>query len=87
MHLFQVKMFISLRQASLVAAAAVLLAIEFKAVNAALTLADRPWLDISRPYEERLQLFMLQLNVTQKYAMVQGDTVVSSLHTHELEEY
>ncbi|KAH7374129.1 glycoside hydrolase family 3 domain-containing protein [Cadophora sp. MPI-SDFR-AT-0126] len=45
-------------------------------VNADLTISDRPWLDKSRPAEERLQLFMLQLNTTQKYAMVQGDTVL-----------
>jgi hypothetical protein len=45
-------------------------------VFAATTLADRPWLDQSKPTEERLQLFMLQLNDTQKYNFVQGDTVV-----------
>jgi beta-glucosidase len=38
------------------------------------TLADRPWLDPTLPNEERLQLFLDQLNSTQKYAMVQGDT-------------
>jgi len=49
-------------------------------VAGAVDLVDRPWLDVSRPYEERLQLFMYQLNITQKYAMVQGDTVVSLNH-------
>jgi beta-glucosidase len=38
------------------------------------TLADRPWLDPTLPNEQRLQLFLAQLNSTQKYAMVQGDT-------------
>ncbi|KZM26468.1 uncharacterized protein EKO05_0005367 [Ascochyta rabiei] len=38
------------------------------------TLADRPWLDRTLPNEQRLQLFLDQLNSTQKYAMVQGDT-------------
>ncbi|KAL3427319.1 glycoside hydrolase family 3 domain protein [Phlyctema vagabunda] len=37
---------------------------------------DWPWLDVSRPTEDRLRLFMLQLNETQKFAMVQGDTVL-----------
>lgn len=40
-------------------------------------LAVQPWLDTSLPYEERLQAFIAQLNDTQKYAMVQGDTEVS----------
>lgn len=35
---------------------------------------DRPWLDPTLPNEQRLQLFLAQLNSTQKYAMVQGDT-------------
>ncbi|KAI4931901.1 uncharacterized protein J4E92_003799 [Alternaria infectoria] len=38
------------------------------------TLANRPWLDPALPNEQRLQLFLDQLNNTQKYAMVQGDT-------------
>jgi beta-glucosidase len=38
------------------------------------TLAYRPWLDPTVPNEQRLQLFLDQLNSTQKYAMVQGDT-------------
>jgi beta-glucosidase len=38
------------------------------------TLTDRPWLDTKLPNEQRLQLFLNQLNSTQKYAMVQGDT-------------
>lgn len=38
------------------------------------TLTDRPWLDRTLPNEVRLQLFLGQLNSTQKYAMVQGDT-------------
>lgn len=36
--------------------------------------ADRPWLDRTLPNEQRLQLFLDQLNATQKFAMVQGDT-------------
>lgn len=38
------------------------------------TLTDRPWLDPTLPNEQRLQLLLDQLNSTQKYAMVQGDT-------------
>ncbi|KAK9779271.1 putative beta-glucosidase [Seiridium cardinale] len=38
--------------------------------------AVQPWLDTSLPYEERLLAFIAQLNDTQKYAMVQGDTVL-----------
>ncbi|KAG9191313.1 hypothetical protein G6011_09401 [Alternaria panax] len=38
------------------------------------TLAGQPWLDPTLPNEQRLQLFLGQLNSTQKYAMVQGDT-------------
>lgn len=41
-------------------------------------LAVQPWLNTSLGYEERLQAFITQLNDTQKYAMVQGDTVVGS---------
>lgn len=41
--------------------------------------ATQPWLNTSLPYEERLTAFIAQLNDTQKFAMVQGDTVVSSL--------
>ncbi|PQE23746.1 putative periplasmic beta-glucosidase precursor protein [Rutstroemia sp. NJR-2017a BBW] len=40
------------------------------------TVADSPWLDIPLPTEERLQLLMLQLNTSQIYAFVQGDTVL-----------
>lgn len=36
-----------------------------------------PWMDPARPTEDRLQLFLKQLNRTQIYDMVQGDTVVS----------
>jgi hypothetical protein len=39
---------------------------------------QQPWLDASLPYEERLQSFIAQLNTTQKLAMTQGDTEVSS---------
>lgn len=38
------------------------------------SLNDRPWLNSTLPNEQRLQLFLAQLNSTQKYAMVQGDT-------------
>lgn len=41
-------------------------------------LAIQPWLNTSLNYEERLQSFISQLNLTQKLAMVQGDTVVRS---------
>ena len=40
----------------------------------ALATFERPWLDTALPMEERLQLFLQQLNATQKFAMVQGDT-------------
>lgn len=40
-------------------------------------LAIQPWLNTSLNYEQRLQSFISQLNLTQKLAMVQGDTVVS----------
>ncbi|TDZ38822.1 Beta-glucosidase [Colletotrichum spinosum] len=36
--------------------------------------AIQPWLDKTLPFEERLASFIAQLNDTQKYAMVQGDT-------------
>ncbi|KAH9214722.1 glycoside hydrolase family 3 domain-containing protein [Leptodontidium sp. 2 PMI_412] len=68
-------MLVSIRLVSYALATAVLLTSNLGLVNADLTVADRPWLDKSRP-AERLQLFMLQLNTTQKYAMVQGDTVL-----------
>lgn len=35
---------------------------------------DRPWLNMSLSVEQRLELFLGQLNTTQKFAMVQGDT-------------
>jgi hypothetical protein len=38
--------------------------------------ADRPWLDPELPSEVRLQLFLQELNETQIYNMVEGDTVV-----------
>jgi beta-glucosidase len=38
------------------------------------SLIDRKWLNPTLPNEQRLQLFLDQLNNTQKYAMVQGDT-------------
>jgi hypothetical protein len=44
------------------------------AVLAAGVLAVQPWLDTSLSYEERLLAFVAQLNDTQKYNMVQGDT-------------
>lgn len=37
-----------------------------------------PWMNQSLGYEERLKLFVAQLNTTQKLAMTQGDTEVSS---------
>ncbi|KAF4634295.1 hypothetical protein G7Y89_g3810 [Cudoniella acicularis] len=40
------------------------------------TLAARPWLDPSLPTEVRLNQLILQLNTTQIYAIVQGDTVL-----------
>lgn len=40
-------------------------------------LLERPWLNASLPSELRLQLFLSQLNATQKFDMVQGDTEVS----------
>ena len=39
----------------------------------------QPWLDQSISYEERLQSFIAQLNITQKLAMTQGDTEVPTL--------
>lgn len=71
-------MFVSVRAAL---AASILLASNLGSATADLTVADRPWLDKSRTAEDRLQLFMLQLNTTQKYAMVQGDTVVCLLQS------
>ncbi|KAJ0335123.1 hypothetical protein COL922a_009700 [Colletotrichum nupharicola] len=41
---------------------------------ASTSLAVQPWLDKTLPFEERLELFIAQLNETQKHAMVQGDT-------------
>lgn len=38
--------------------------------------ADQPWLDPELPSEVRLQLFIEQLNETQIYNMLEGDTVV-----------
>ncbi|EXF78508.1 hypothetical protein CFIO01_09723 [Colletotrichum fioriniae PJ7] len=47
----------------------------FRTASLALTAsAVQPWLDKTLPYEERLLSFITQLNETQKYAMVQGDT-------------
>ena len=40
-------------------------------------LLERPWLNASLPTELRLQLFLSQLNATQKFDMLQGDTEVS----------
>lgn len=40
------------------------------------TIASRPWLDKSLSTETRLDQLMLQLNESQIYAMVQGDTVL-----------
>lgn len=39
--------------------------------------AAQPWLDKTLPFEDRLRSFIAQLNDTQKYAMIQGDTEVS----------
>lgn len=44
-------------------------------------LTYRPWLDTTLPTEQRLQLFLGQLNASQKYAMVQGDTVLEDTGT------
>lgn len=45
----------------------------------------QPWLDTSLNHEERLQLFISQLNTTQKLAMTQGDTeVISQLNSHTI---
>ncbi|KAH7024810.1 glycoside hydrolase family 3 domain-containing protein [Microdochium trichocladiopsis] len=44
--------------------------------HAATAAAQKPWLDQSLPYEERLLSFLAQLNVTQKLAMTSGDTVL-----------
>ncbi|KAK2044729.1 glycoside hydrolase family 3 domain-containing protein [Colletotrichum somersetense] len=41
-----------------------------------LSVAEPLWLDTSAPAEDRLQAFMGQLNESQIYAMVQGDTVL-----------
>ncbi|KAK2022436.1 glycoside hydrolase family 3 domain-containing protein [Colletotrichum zoysiae] len=41
-----------------------------------LSVAEPLWLDKSAPAEDRLQAFMGQLNESQIYAMVQGDTVL-----------
>ncbi|KAK2051217.1 glycoside hydrolase family 3 domain-containing protein, partial [Colletotrichum caudatum] len=41
-----------------------------------LSVAEPLWLDKSAPTEDRLQAFMGQLNESQIYAMVQGDTVL-----------
>lgn len=42
-----------------------------------LAIADRPWLDVPLPTEERLSLLMMQWNKTQMYAQVQGDTAIT----------
>lgn len=39
---------------------------------------DRPWLNPHLPTERRLQVLLAQLNATQKFAMLQGDTEVGS---------
>lgn len=58
----------------------------FKAVLCTASLASaalgnhQPWLEQSLAYEERLQLFIAQLNTTQKLAMTQGDTEVCRTH-------
>jgi hypothetical protein len=61
-----------------VASAVVLLAQVVYATNSTQVNATRPWLDTSLPTEERLQLLVGQWNESQIYAMVQGDTVVST---------
>jgi hypothetical protein len=49
-------------------------------------ISAKPWLDVTKSTEERLELLMLQWNRTQIYAMVQGDTVVS-LETNRIDVY
>lgn len=43
-----------------------------------ITLTDWPWLNVTLPAEQRLELLFAQLNTSQIYAFVQGDTVVRS---------
>lgn len=62
------------REAALLAAS-----ISFAAATSG-TSADQPWLDVSLPFEQRLQSFLAQLNETQVYAMVAGDTEVCIHH-------
>lgn len=54
-----------------------IVAVSLAALSAVGVNAVQPWLDTSLPYEDRLLAFIAQLNDTQKYAMVQGDTEVS----------
>ncbi|KAF7522220.1 hypothetical protein G7054_g12210 [Neopestalotiopsis clavispora] len=51
-----------------------IVAVSLAALSAVGVSAVQPWLDTSLPYEDRLLAFIAQLNDTQKYAMVQGDT-------------
>ena len=48
------------------------------ATRATPVLAAQPWLNKSLDVEVRLQSFIAQLNMTQKLAMVQGDTEASN---------
>ena len=57
-----------------------LVAVSYVALSAAGVVTVQPWLNSSLPYEDRLLAFIAQLNDTQKYAMVQGDTEVSRSH-------
>ncbi|KAG4026647.1 hypothetical protein MFRU_038g00510 [Monilinia fructicola] len=41
-----------------------------------ITLTDWPWLNVTLPAEQRLELLFAQLNTSQIYAFVQGDTVL-----------
>jgi hypothetical protein len=52
-----------------------------------ITVADRPWLDVTLPTEERLSLLMLQWNKSEIYRQVQGDTVVSSSYLRAPDYY
>jgi hypothetical protein len=52
-----------------------------KAVSS-VEIANQPWLDPSRSSDERLKLFMMQLNITQKYNMLQGDQLVCYIKSY-----
>lgn len=48
--------------------ASVLLSFASFSLAVSVTVADRPWLDVTLPTEERLALLMMQWNETQIYA-------------------